>query len=804
MNKFLFLIILAFFLPFILFFTINELSKIFYCNKRYLSFFFSFIIFLLYLYFHNKLIFDIPLYYSFSWVSLFNLSYSLYFDYFSLLMCLLVSFIGMLVFFYSIFYFNRNIKLNNYYNFLFLFLGSILALFLSNNLFQIFIFWEFTTISSFFLIGFTFSNIDSIYGAKKSMYITCGFGIFMFIGFLFIYHLFNTYDLVFISQNKDIITYFWNKNIHLFIFILLSFGFLSKSAQGPFYIWLPSAMVAPTPISSFLHSATMVKVGIFLIYKLFPIYSVFKFWRYFFLFFGFSMAIISGIFSLYEFDLKGILAYSTISQLSYLLIIYGFFTTLSSSLCLCEIIYHIFNHAIFKSCLFLIVGIIIYYFKSRDIRDYGYLISENIILFFLFFISSMSMAGLPPFGGFYSKELFYNLSINFGFLYGTIWKFIIPFFCFLSGILTFSYSFRLLYETFFSKFNFNFSTLLKKKYYFNYECFNNLFFSLPCFLLCICILYLGINFKLLLKFIMFFTLKELFIYNDLYFISSHVINYMVFSINVELLLTFFTIIFGFLLYLYKKRFILYFTFINNLLVYLSPNFIYNHILSNFNFFFKKTSLAIQNGNLLFYIYCYLSPLILCLFFSEIINTNSIIIFINTLYYSFISIFSLKYYLFLISIFLILVFFLIENKNIILLVISSSLGILVTLFFVYLQAPDLAMTQICTETITTIFFIIIFSKLKIRTIHQENKQVYFNRFFIFSIFILFSLFLFNIHLLNPFELNSNYFISNHLLMCHGKNIVNLIVVNFRGYDTLGEVLVLTIATIFIYNISKNNK
>ena len=548
MIDMLFFLILNIMLPFTIYLLLPIFEKK--INISYLSLLFSIIFFYIFYYMiYKKNFLGIPLYYSFLWIPKFNINISFFVDSLSLLIFFLVMFISLLIHWYSIFYFKGQQNLIYYFRFLYLFLSSIIGVFLSNNLLQIFLFWELSSISSFFLIGFYSQKYKSIIGAKKSIFINCSFSIFMFVGFLILYLLFNTYDIILIIQNVNIVTYIWNKNILIFSLFLLFFGIFSKSAQGPFYVWLPSAMNAPTPVSSFLHSATMVNIGIYFSYRIFSIFMFFKIWRYFLIFTSFIMIILSGFFSLREVDLKGILAYSTISQLAYIFMIYGFTNNLCQKLCLYEAMFYMINHALFKSCLFLIIGILISIFGYRNINKYGFINEELFLCFIFYIIPFMSMIGFPPTGGFYSKELLFNFSINFGNLYGSFWKYILPLICFISGVITFSYSFKMIYEMFFFRKFFIINKRSYFQYFFSKKNVKNILFLFPSMIQNILIIYLGIFSFRILNILKSITISKNVIYNNLYFVSIHINS---FFMSVEYLMTIFAIFFGYFVYVLYK------------------------------------------------------------------------------------------------------------------------------------------------------------------------------------------------------------------------------------------------------------
>lgn len=255
------------------------------------------------------------------WVPSLGINFNVYVDGLSLLFALLITGIGALVVLYSIYYLSkRKEKLNNFYVYLLMFMGAMLGVVLSDNLIVIYVFWEVTSIASSLLISYWYTREKSIYGAQKSMYITVFGGLSMLAGFSLLYVIAGTFSIVELIANADIVM---ASGLFIPAMILVLLGAFTKSAQFPFHIWLPDAMEAPTPVSAYLHSATMVKVGIYLVARLTGVFGGAPEWFWIITIAGLVTLTWGSISAVRQKDLKGILAFSTISQLGLIMSLLG-------------------------------------------------------------------------------------------------------------------------------------------------------------------------------------------------------------------------------------------------------------------------------------------------------------------------------------------------------------------------------------------------------------------------------------------------------------------------------------------------
>jgi multicomponent K+:H+ antiporter subunit A len=332
------------------------------------------------------------------WLPALGLNVNFMLDGLGLLFAGLILGIGLLIIIYARFYLSSSDPMGQFYTYLLLFQGAMVGIVLSDNILLLLIFWELTSLSSFLLIGYWKHLPEGRQGARMALAVTGSGGLAMIAGMLILGNIVGSYDLSVILQNKDAIQ---ASPWYLPALILILLGCFTKSAQFPFHFWLPHAMAAPTPVSAYLHSATMVKAGIFLMARMWPVLAGTEAWFLIVTTAGLITMLIGAKVALFKDDLKGLLAYSTVSHLGLITMLLGLGTKAAATVA----IFHIINHATFKAALFMTAGIIDHEAHTRDLRRLGGLRTLMPVVFVIAFIASLSMAGLPPFNGFLSKEL---------------------------------------------------------------------------------------------------------------------------------------------------------------------------------------------------------------------------------------------------------------------------------------------------------------------------------------------------------------------------------------------------------------
>ena len=340
-----------------------------------------------------------------AWLPQIGLDFALRLDGLAWMFALLILTIGALVVMYARYYLSERDSAPRFYAYLLLFMGAMLGLVLAGNLLLLAVFWELTSISSFLLIGFWSHRKEARDGARMALIITAGGGLALLGGILLIGHIVGSFELDTVlaagAQIRASPLYPWS-------LLLILGGVFTKSAQFPFQFWLPHAMAAPTPVSAYLHSATMVKAGVFLLARLYPALAGSDLFFYVVTTVGAVTLVLGAWHAIFQHDLKGLLAYSTISHLGLITLLFG----LSTPMAVVAGVFHILNHAVFKASLFMAAGIIDHETGTRDMRRLGNLRRLMPFTSALAIIASLAMAGIPLLNGFLSKEMFFAVALE--------------------------------------------------------------------------------------------------------------------------------------------------------------------------------------------------------------------------------------------------------------------------------------------------------------------------------------------------------------------------------------------------------
>ena len=376
------------------------------------------------------------------WMPELGLNASFRLDGFGLLFALLILSIGLLVVLYARYYLAPEDPKERFFGLLLLFMGAMLGIVLSENLLLLVTFWELTSLSSFLLIGYWRGTLDGRRGARLALLITGAGGLALLAGVLLLGHVVGSFELSDVLAAGDRIK---AHPLYGTILALVLLGAFTKSAQFPFHFWLPHAMAAPTPVSAYLHSATMVKAGVFLLGRLFPALAGTETWFYVVTGIGLTTQLFASYIALFRHDLKGLLAYSTVSHLGLVTLLFGFGTPMGAI----AAVFHIINHAVFKASLFMAAGIIDHETGTRDMRRLGGLARYMPWTAALATIAAGAMAGVPLLNGFLSKEMFFTETLEVQWL--GAWRWLLPVVATLSGIFTVAYSARFVHDVFFGK-----------------------------------------------------------------------------------------------------------------------------------------------------------------------------------------------------------------------------------------------------------------------------------------------------------------------------------------------------------------
>jgi multicomponent K+:H+ antiporter subunit A len=375
---------------------------------------------------------------SVDWLPGLGLNANFFLDGLGFLFATMILGIGLLIILYARFYLSREDPMGQFYCYLLLFQGAMVGIVLSDNILLLLIFWELTSLSSFLLIGYWKHLPEGRQGARMALTVTGSGGLAMIAGMLMLGHIAGSYDLSVILQHKDAIQ---ASPLYLPALILILLGAFTKSAQFPFHFWLPHAMAAPTPVSAYLHSATMVKAGLFLMARLWPVLAGTPEWFYIVATTGLITMLLGAVIALFKDDLKALLAFSTVSHLGLITMLLGFGTKIAAVVA----VFHIINHATFKAALFMTAGIVDHEAGTRDINRLGGLRHLMPVTFTIGMVAALSMAGIPPFNGFLSKEMMLEEAAH------TVWNgshMLVPVLVTVAALFSAAYSFRFIGHVF--------------------------------------------------------------------------------------------------------------------------------------------------------------------------------------------------------------------------------------------------------------------------------------------------------------------------------------------------------------------
>ncbi|WP_180159417.1 monovalent cation/H+ antiporter subunit A [Acinetobacter sp. YH12047] len=708
-----------------------------------------------------------------SWLPQLGIDLSFRLDALGMLFALLISGIGTLIYIYAYYYLSPKNSLSKLYFLLMLFMAAMLGISLSNNLLILLIFWELTSISSFLLVGY-WSNYEAAQrGSRMALTITGMGGLSMLGGFILLGQMTGTYQIDQILMMGEQI------QAHaLFVptLLLILLGAFTKSAQFPFHFWLPNAMAAPTPVSAYLHSATMVKAGLFLVARLLPIFAGAALFHNIVTFIGLFTLCVAAFFAIFKEDLKGLLAYSTISHLGLIMCLLG----IGSPLAVAAAIFHIINHATFKAALFMIAGIIDHESGTRDLRKLSGLWQMLPFTATLTMITAASMAGIPLTNGFLSKEMFFtelvaNLSgpVMVGAaIAGT-----------LAGIFAVTYSIRLVHGVFFD------GPLGQQVP--NKAAHEPPFgMRAPAILLAFLCIAVGLLPGLLVEKIVNSTTQAS--TQNFAFEGTHLALWH--GINLPLVMSIIAIFGGAIFYFaLAKGGAIREIDLDPKLGKLQGRVLFDLFLKNLLMNSRRFRRATENGKLQSYI------LWIVLFTIGLVGYPLVVNGIDTgsreLTHA--PVLAIVLWLLLFSACWMMLWF--HHERIKAILISGAVGLVVTMVFIGFSAPDLALTQITVDVVTTVLLLMSLSLLPQLTPYESSPT---RRWRDAVIAVCGGLGIATVAWLvmtRDHNSISWFFIQQSIPLGGGTNVVNVILVDFRGFDTFGEITVLGIAAIGVLSL-----
>ena len=683
------------------------------------------------------------------------------------LFILLILGIGLLVILYANYYLSQDDPPGRFFALLLFFMGSMVGIVLSDHLLQLLVFWELTSLSSFLLIGFRHRSSEARQGARMALTVTGAGGLAILAGFLLLGRIAGSYQVSVILGMGDIIR---AHPLYLSTLLLILLGAFTKSAQFPFHFWLPQAMAAPTPVSAYLHSATMVKAGVFLLARLFPALSGTDPW--FFLVGGTGLlTLLYGAYSaLFRHDLKGLLAYSTISHLGLIVLLFGIDTPLAAV----AGVFHIINHATFKASLFMAAGIIDHETGTRDMRRINGLWKYMPVSATLAMVAAAAMAGVPLLNGFMSKEMFFAETFHLSTLGPFAW--FLPVAATIAGILAVAYSARFIHDVFFNGEPVN----LPK--YPPHEAPR--YMILPVAVLVGQCLAVGVFPTLTVA--PFLALASTAMLNGPLPAYDLAVWH---GFNAPFAMSLIAMVGGILLYSLRYRL---FALHDRLFWGIEAHLVYQRVVDGLIGGARIATEAIDNGSLQRQVTLLLTVAALAILLPMASGDSTLT---GGLPLTGTDPVTLLGAVLMMAAAVATVVF--HRQRLTALIALSVVGLLAVLTFVRFSAPDLALTQLAVEVVTILLLLLALYFLPQQD-RPESRGWRRGRDLLLALAIGSGCGLATWGILTrPYDTIADYFMANSLPGGGGANVVNVILVDFRGFDTLGEITVLAVAAIGIY-------
>jgi len=700
-----------------------------------------------------------------SWIPAVGLNVGFRLDGLGLLFGLLILGIGLLVILYARYYLSEQDSLGRLYAFLLLFMGAMLGIVLSENLILLLLFWELTSLSSFLLIGYWHKRPDARQGARMALAVTGAGGLALLAGIILLGHIVGSYQLSSVLASGELIK---SHPLYPWVLSLILLGAFTKSAQFPFHFWLPHAMAAPTPVSAYLHSATMVKAGIFLLARLFPALAGTELWFYVVSTTGLATLIFGAYNALFKHDLKGLLAYSTISHLGLITLLFGLGTPLG------EVagVFHIINHAIFKASLFMAAGIIDHECGTRDMRRLNGLFKYMPYTALLAMVAAASMAGVPLFNGFLSKEMFFAETLHRSLLGESYWG--LPIIASLAGMLSVAYSVRFIHDVFFNGDPINLPRRPHEPPY---------WMRVPVEILVALCLVVGM--------LPGWTVAPLLAAAASSVLGGDLPAYNLavwHGFNLPFAMSVVAFVGGLLIY-WQRHWLFWLQ--QRYPLPIDGKTLFDGTLNAILKIARRITTSLENGSLQRYLALLIGSAILAaavpLWQSGEIS--------GPLQWTPIDLLTLTmaFILTVVAIGTVIL----HRQRLMALLMLSGVGLIVVLAFVSFSAPDLALTQLAVEVVTTVLLLLALYFMPQRTTAESSTlRKLRDGALALSAGAIVGILTWAV-LTRPYQTIAGYYLENSVPKGGGSNVVNVILVDFRGFDTLGEITVLAIAALGIY-------
>ena len=706
---------------------------------------------------------------SLSWIPSLGLELAFRLDGLALLFALLVLGIGLLVILYARYYLSADEKAGRFYAFLLLFMGAMLGVVTSDNLLLLVLFWELTSLSSFLLIGFWSHQSAARKGARMALTVTGMGGLALLAGVLLIGQVVGSYSLDQALASGDAIR---ASGLYPLILVLVLLGVFTKSAQFPFHFWLPHAMAAPTPVSAYLHSATMVKAGVFLLARFYPMLAGTDLWFDLVTLAGMATLLWGAAAALFQHDLKGLLAYSTISHLGLITLLFG----LNTELAAVAAVFHIINHATFKASLFMAAGIIDHETGTRDMRRINGLWKYMPYTAVLAMVASAAMAGVPLLNGFLSKEMFFAETLQSGRLGAMSW--VLPLGATLGGVFSVAYSARFIHDVFFNGEPVNLPKFPPHE--------PPRYMKVPVEILvalCVAVGVLpSITVASLLAVAATATLG-----GDLPAYHLSIWH----GFNLPLLMSVVALVGGVSVYSLRRWLFAQY----DRLPPINANLIFEGRVQALVRAAAAIGDTLRNGSLQSYAAWLLALVALVL----LVHLSPAVIDGTRAMLPLDGVALLAAAMLVVAA---LITAVLHRHRMTAIMSVSVVGLVVSLTFVRLSAPDLALTQLSVEVVTVLLLMLAMYFLPVRT-QVESGGLRVTRDLLLSVVIGGGVGLMAFAMMtSDFQSISGYFLDNAKPGGGGTNVVNVILVDFRGFDTFGEITVLGIAAMGIYALLRD--
>ncbi|MFZ0107226.1 MAG: monovalent cation/H+ antiporter subunit A, partial [Thiobacillus sp.] len=691
------------------------------------------------------------------------LGLNLYFrlDGLALLFAGLILGIGLLIVLYARYYLSERDSMGRFYSYMMLFMGSMLGIVLSENLIQLLIFWELTSLSSFLLISYWQHREEARQGARMALAVTGMGGFAMLGGFLLLGHIVGSYELSVVLASGDLIR---AHPLYLPTLVLVLLGVFTKSAQFPFHFWLPHAMAAPTPVSAYLHSATMVKAGVFLLARLYPALSGTPEWFWLVSGAGLATLLLGAYTALFKHDLKGLLAYSTISHLGLITLLFG----LSTPLAAVAGVFHIINHATFKASLFMAAGIIDHEAGTRDMRRLNGLWKYMPYTATLAMVAAAAMAGVPLMNGFLSKEMFFAELVHVS--GGHIGGWLLPTLATLAGAFAVAYSIRFIHDVFFNGEPVDLPHTPHEP---------PRWMKVPVEILVVLCLVVGIAPAL--------TVAPLLAVAAQGMLQTALPEYSLaiwHGFNQALLLSGLATLGGLTIYLLRRPL---FGWHERHIDKIDARIPYNTLLDGLTGLSRSVTRLIDNGSLQRQVFLLLAAALILGVVPWLVGDTPLTGTRDGLPLDFVSLTAAGA--------LIVATFAtvwLHRQRFVALITIGVVGLVVSLAFVKFSAPDLALTQLSVEIVTIVLLLLALFFLPQHAERERDGARVWRDAVIALLAGSGTAALAWAVMTRPYETIAGYFLENSVPGGGGSNVVNVILVDFRGYDTLGEITVLALA------------